>query len=67
MESLGLPGKIQASESTANLLLAAGKGDWLTEREGGIEAKGKGNLKTWFVQPKAKASASVAESFRLEE
>jgi Adenylate and Guanylate cyclase catalytic domain len=57
MESNGLPGKIQVSEATANLLMAAGKGEWVSEREGGIEAKGKGDLKTFWVQTKTKSLA----------
>ena len=44
MESNGIPGKIQASGETAELLRKAGKADWVTAREGTIEAKGKN---TW--------------------
>ena len=63
-ESNGMPGKIQASEATARLLREAGKDDWLEEREGGIEAKGKGKLNAYFVEPKfnRKAAASVGDS-----
>lgn len=62
MESNGQPGRIQASLSTAELLIEAGKRDWLEEREGGIEAKGKGRLRTFWVTPRsAKSSMSASE------
>ena len=49
MESNGLPSKIHVSEATANELILFNKGDWLTEREGGVHAKGK-KRKTLAVQ-----------------
>lgn len=51
MESNGLPGRIQASKPTADLLVAAGKGAWVKEREGGVEAKGKGTMQTFWIDP----------------
>jgi class 3 adenylate cyclase len=42
IESNGCRDKIQVSETTADLLIAAGKGSWLKKREDLIEAKGKG-------------------------
>ena len=65
MESLGLPGVIHASEETAKILIDAGKGSWLTEREGGVEAKGKGVLRTFFVAPKSMDQYSSSASFDL--
>lgn len=64
MESLSLPGKIQVSAQTARLLVAAMKGDWLTERIGGIEAKGKGTLESYWVTRSQGSStrASLAAS-----
>lgn len=50
MESNSIAGRIQCSESTAKLFMEAGKGEWLSEREGGVEAKGKGRLRTWWVK-----------------
>lgn len=50
MESNSVAGRIQCSESTAKLLMEGGKGEWLSEREGGVEAKGKGRLRTWWVK-----------------
>ena len=50
MESNGEKGRIQASKSTADALLADGKSSWLTAREDKIEAKGKGLLQTYWVR-----------------
>lgn len=57
MESTGLPGKIQVSDCTAELLRSLGKASWLTPREGTVYAKGKGEVCSprstsvfvWFV------------------
>ena len=49
MESNGVVNRIHCSQSTADELIAAGKSQWLTPREGGVEAKGKGRLQTYFV------------------
>ena len=58
MESLSLPGKIQVSSETATLLRKAMKGDWLIEREGGIDAKGKGYLATFWAEPSRRLARS---------
>ena len=42
-------GRIQVSQSTADLLKAAGKQQWLTAREDLVEAKGKGKMQTYWV------------------
>ena len=49
MESNGQKGKIQVSQTTADLLIAAGKDKWLTPREDLIEAKGKGKMQCYWV------------------
>jgi hypothetical protein len=46
MESNGQKNCIHVSQSTADLLIAAGKKHWITPREDMIEAKGKG---TWQI------------------
>jgi Adenylate and Guanylate cyclase catalytic domain len=51
MESTGLPDKIHVSEATASLLLGAGKRSWVRERETPVEAKGKGKMQTYWVEP----------------
>lgn len=54
MESTGERGKIQVSQETADLLMAAGKSHWLKPREELITAKGKGELKTYWLDPTKK-------------
>ncbi|CAB9510132.1 Receptor-type guanylate cyclase gcy [Seminavis robusta] len=67
MESNGLAGRIQASMSTTELLIAAGKKEWLEEREGGIEAKGKGRLRTFWVTPRSSRSSIGQRSVRSSD
>jgi hypothetical protein len=50
MESTAEMGRIQVSHETANLLIEAGKEKWLTERDTRVHAKGKGELKTFWVE-----------------
>lgn len=49
MESTGVPGRIHLSKETAELLCNHGKDSWIEERPEGVEAKGKGNMKTFFL------------------
>ena len=49
MESNGIPGKIHLSQQTADKLIEDGKGNWLLPREGLIDAKGKGKMKTYWM------------------
>lgn len=49
MESNGLRGKIQVSETTAKLLIAADKASWLKKRDTLVAAKGKGDMQTYWV------------------
>ncbi|CAB9511297.1 Receptor-type guanylate cyclase gcy [Seminavis robusta] len=59
MESNGIKGKIQVSQSTRDLLVEAGKASWVTPRPDPIKAKGKGVLKTYFVEPPAPKDESL--------
>ena len=51
IESNGKANRIHASESTAALLVQAGKSHWVVPREDPIFAKGKGEMKTFWIQP----------------
>ena len=51
MESCGKPGKIQCSQSTAEILMRSGKEHWLEARTDLVSAKGKGMLRTYFITP----------------
>ena len=60
MESCGERQRIQLSAATAEILESRGKGHWLREREGGVEAKGKGVMRTFWLE--IKSSGSVGGS-----
>jgi hypothetical protein len=62
MESTGEVNKIQVSTATADLLKAAKKLHWLTPREEMVEAKGKGMMSTFWVEPKNVAASVTAGS-----
>ena len=62
MESNGMPGRIHCSQATADALTKAGRGDWVTAREGKIEAKGKGVIQTYFVSVAPGAGTSAGKT-----
>lgn len=49
MESTGKPQMVQISQATANLLIDAGHSDWFEPRYDKVEAKGKGQLQTFWL------------------
>jgi hypothetical protein len=61
MESTGVPNRIQVSQETADLLKESRKGEWLTPRQTKIEAKGKGNLQTYFLNFNSPSEASQGD------
>jgi class 3 adenylate cyclase len=52
MESNGIPGRIQASQSTVDYLLTAGKTTWVRARKDKVTAKGKGEMQTYWIEPR---------------
>jgi hypothetical protein len=62
MESNGQSGRIHISESTAKLLMEAGLGKWVTPRKHLIEAKGKGELQTYWLAPESEVSFTQKSS-----
>lgn len=60
METTGFPNRIHISETTAQLLLAAGKGHWIQAREERVEAKGKGLMQTYWIDTQATATKGEA-------
>ncbi|KAL3914433.1 MAG: hypothetical protein SGILL_006104, partial [Bacillariaceae sp.] len=48
--STGIANSIQLSQETADLLKNAGKEHWLISRKDRVEAKGKGELQTFFLE-----------------
>jgi hypothetical protein len=57
MESTGAPGKIQMSKDTAKSITDLGKANWLIPRNEVITAKGKGEMRTFWL----KISSSKAQ------
>ena len=53
MESTGKSNKIQVSQATANLLIKGKNGHWLKSREDCVDVKGKGNMQTFWAEPKS--------------
>lgn len=53
MESTGLSNRIQVSQKTADLLVAAGKERYLMPRSDTVLAKGKGAMQTYWILPRS--------------
>jgi hypothetical protein len=47
----GVPGRIHASQSTADILKATGRDHWVTPRQDSVLAKGKGVVNTYWINP----------------
>lgn len=62
MESTGSKNRIQCSQATSDLLVAAGKKHWVKAREDAVEAKGKGVLHTFWLHPMSKNESSNTSS-----
>ena len=61
MESTSLPGRVQCSARTAELIRAHDAGARLVPR-GRIEIKGKGTMETWWVDPPPEESDSEEQA-----
>jgi len=57
MESTGLRNRIQGSQATADLLIYSGRANWIQPREELVNAKGKGQVQTYWINPRADSSA----------
>jgi len=67
MESNGIKGRIHVSEATAEKLIEGGKKQWLTVRKDTIVAKGKGEMRTYFVMPTSAPAPVGAQSVDDDE
>jgi hypothetical protein len=50
-------GRIQVSQTTADLIRSAGKGHWVQPRKDKVVAKGLGALKTFWIEQETKEQA----------
>jgi class 3 adenylate cyclase len=66
-ESTGTRGKIQLSQDTADLIMAAGKNHWLTQREDKVHAKGKGEMTTYWLAINRSDAGSSNGSFEFSD
>lgn len=62
IETTGQKNKIHVSQETGDLLIAAGKGHWLRDREDKVHAKGKGELTTYWLNVKSSDGQSSSGS-----
>ena len=58
LHSTSMANKIHISNITAQLLIEAGKEDWLEKRTDKVTAKGKGVLDTYWLLPRSSSSSS---------
>jgi hypothetical protein len=65
MESTGERSRIQVSEETYRLLKQAGRDKWLTKRDRSVNAKGKGDLQTWWLSRVSRAETPRLSSLNL--
>ena len=56
MESTGKRNRIQLSQQTADLLIEAGKSNWITPRSELVECKGKGQVQTFWALTRRQTS-----------
>ena len=59
MEQSGLKGRIHISQETVDLLIAAGKTQWMMPRDDVVVAKGKGEMRTYWLTMGASDSGTV--------
>lgn len=59
MEQTCRPGMIQLSNETADLINSSGRGHWLDMRPDAVEAKGKGQLRTFWLKGIGGTQSSV--------
>jgi class 3 adenylate cyclase len=58
MESTGIKDKIHISQTTADLIIEAGKSHWVKPRDDSVNAKGKGVLRTYWLKSVTSKSSS---------
>lgn len=61
IETTGQKNKIHMSLETTELLIAAGKSHWVVERKDKVQAKGKGNLDTFWLEIRRSSDESTSD------
>jgi hypothetical protein len=56
MESTSKRNQIQVSQATADLITESGKSHWMRKREKLVQAKGKGEVQTYWIKSKASST-----------
>jgi Adenylate and Guanylate cyclase catalytic domain len=69
MESTGIPNKIHISQETAKILVDGGKGHWVTRRDTLVQAKGKGQIQTYWAEavPRGATTETSASCSEVNE
>jgi class 3 adenylate cyclase len=67
IETTGERDKIHISQEHAELLISAGKEHWIQQREDKVVAKGKGELVTYWLEPKVSRRQSSCGSSRSDD
>ena len=67
MDSNSSKGRVQISETTAALLCKANRHHWLIKREDLIDAKGKGQLQTYWLDINAKTASMIGSTIGTNE
>jgi hypothetical protein len=65
MESTGAPNRIQLSQATATCLIELGKGGWLRKRDTMIQAKGKGQVQTYWLASRSNEEAKTPKDLLM--
>jgi hypothetical protein len=60
--STGMRGRIQVSQTTADLIRRAGKGSWVQPRKDTVVAKGLGALQTFWIEQETKEQVVMNSS-----
>jgi class 3 adenylate cyclase len=59
MESTGVANRIQLSQDTADYLILADKGNWVSPRQEKVVAKGKGQMQTYWLESSSRRRRSI--------
>jgi len=67
MESTGIRNRIQISQSTAELLEQDGRDHWFHKRDDIVQAKGKGQVQTYWIRTKSSSAGKMEDTLESKE